>query len=135
MQHNPFTSIREASQVLKAQYNVQVSKATVRRALRFNRHKARKIVKKPLLTKRHRDARLQFALTHKDWTLDDWKRVVWSDETKINRFGSDGKQYCWVKDAGFSSCKGKPLVYLGGEIRGRCRALKGITRGLGVLYQ
>ena len=114
MQHNPFTSIREASQVLKAQYNVQVSKATVRRALRFNHHKARKIVKKPLLTKRHRDARLQFALAHKDWTLDDWKRVVWSDETKINRFGSDGKQHCWVKDAGFSSKLVRPTVKFGG---------------------
>ena len=22
-----------------------------------------------------------------------WRRVLWSDETKINRFGSDGQQY------------------------------------------
>ena len=21
-------------------------------------------------------------LAHKDWTVEDWKRVVWSDETK-----------------------------------------------------
>ena len=24
--------------------------------------------------------------------MEDWKRVVWSDETKINHFGSDGKE-------------------------------------------
>ena len=31
--------------------------------------------------------------------MEDWKRVVWSDETKINRLGSDGKRYVW-KQAG-----------------------------------
>src|SRR5580692_1396246 len=28
-------------------------------------------------------ARLQFALDHQNWTLEDWKRVIWSDETSI----------------------------------------------------
>ncbi len=28
-------------------------------------------------------ARLQFALEHKDWTLEDWKNVIWSDETSV----------------------------------------------------
>jgi hypothetical protein len=27
--------------------------------------------------------------------VDDWKRVIWSDETKINRFGSDGREWIW----------------------------------------
>jgi hypothetical protein len=27
--------------------------------------------------------------------VEDWKRVLWSDETKINRIGSDGKVYVW----------------------------------------
>lgn len=40
-------------------------------------------------------ARLSFARQHRNWTIDDWKRVIWSDETKFNRFQSDGKQYCW----------------------------------------
>ena len=31
--------------------------------------------------------------------MEDWKRVIWSDETKINRFGSDGRQWVW-KQAG-----------------------------------
>ena len=53
--------------------------------------------KKPLLTKRHRRERLDFAIQHKDWTLEDWKKVVWSDETKINRLGSDGKKWVWKK--------------------------------------
>ena len=51
--------------------------------------------KKPLLSARHRQRRLAFALKHREWTVEDWKRVVWSDETKINRFGSDGRQWVW----------------------------------------
>ena len=35
---------------------------------------------------------MDFAIRYKDWTLDDWKRVVWSDETKINCLGSDGRK-------------------------------------------
>jgi transposase len=53
--------------------------------------------KKPLLSKHHRKERLDFAIAHKDWTLEDWKRVVWSDETKINRLGSDGRKWAWKK--------------------------------------
>ena len=30
--------------------------------------------------------------------MDDWKRVIWSDETKINRFCSDGRSWCWIRD-------------------------------------
>jgi hypothetical protein len=27
--------------------------------------------------------------------LQDWQQVIWSDESKFNVFGSDGRQYCW----------------------------------------
>ena len=65
---------------------------TVRRSLRFAGMKAVVKKKKPFLTKKHRKARLDFALTHQHWTVEDWKKVVWSDETKINRLGSDGRK-------------------------------------------
>jgi hypothetical protein len=29
--------------------------------------------------------------------VEDWKRVIWSDETKINRLGSDGRKWVWKK--------------------------------------
>ena len=53
--------------------------------------------KRPLLSQRHRRERLDFAISHKDWIVDDWKRVVWSDETKINCLGSDGRKWAWKK--------------------------------------
>ena len=29
--------------------------------------------------------------------LEDWKQVIWSDETKINHIGSDEKRWAWKK--------------------------------------
>ena len=40
---------------------------------------------------------MDFAIAHKDWTLEDCKRVVWSDKTKINYLGSDGRKWVWKK--------------------------------------
>ena len=62
--------------------------------------------KKPLLSRAHRKARLDFALEHQHWTMDDWKRVVWSDETKINRLGSDGRLWVWKKQGSEQPVKG-----------------------------
>jgi hypothetical protein len=53
--------------------------------------------KQPLLKKAHRLECLKFARYHENWTVDDWKRILWSDETKINRIGSDGRAYTWKK--------------------------------------
>jgi Transposase len=57
------------------------------------------VVKKkcPLLSKRHRRERLDFVISHKDWTLEDLKKVVWSDETKNNCLGSDGRKWAWKR--------------------------------------
>ena len=52
-------------------------------------------VKKSKLPAAHKKARLDFALKHQHWTVEDWKRVIWSDKTKINRIGSNGKQWVW----------------------------------------
>jgi len=58
---------------------------------------ARRKVKKPLLARRHKKARYEWAMAHKDWTVDDWRRVIFSDETKINIWGSDGCQFSWKR--------------------------------------
>ncbi|GBM94806.1 hypothetical protein AVEN_134635-1 [Araneus ventricosus] len=45
----------------------------------------------PLLTKRHRQLRLQWAREHRDWTMDEWKRVSWSDESRFLIHYVDGR--------------------------------------------
>ena len=46
--------------------------------------------KKPFLTLKMKKKRLQWAKEHKNWTLDDWKSVIFSDESKFNLLNSDG---------------------------------------------
>jgi transposase len=68
---------------------------TVRNVLRNQGLKAFHKVDKPLLTRAHTKKRLEFAKRYQHWTVDDWKRVIWSDESKINRLASDGRSFFW----------------------------------------
>ncbi|KAG0921332.1 hypothetical protein G6F63_016193 [Rhizopus arrhizus] len=52
---------------------------------------------KPFLKAIHMKKRLAWANTHEDWTKDDWRRMVSSDETKVNVWGSDGVKYYWKR--------------------------------------
>lgn len=89
---------REVNQALEDPVHPQ----TVRNVLKAGNFAAYIKQDRPKLQPRHIKARLDFALKHQHWTVDDWKRVIWSDETKINRIASDGKEYVWQK-------KGKQL--------------------------
>jgi transposase len=40
-------------------------------------------IKKPFLNDEHKCQRLAFCEEHKDWTVDDWRRVIFSDECKV----------------------------------------------------
>jgi transposase len=87
----------QAQRMLLEEEGIKASVKTVRNALQEAGMRAMVKKKKPLLRTRHIRARLEFARKYQDWTVDDWKRVVWSDETKVNRFGSDGREWCWKK--------------------------------------
>jgi len=47
---------------------------------------------KKLTSKKNKKTRLQFVKDHLNWTIEDWKKVVFSDESKFNLFG-DGRQH------------------------------------------
>ena len=72
----------------------KISPDTVCRALKEAGMKAATKKKKPRLLSHHICQHLEFGLRHQHWTVEDWKRVIWSDETKINHLGSDGWE--WV---------------------------------------
>ena len=50
-----------------------------------------------MLTRSHKAKRLAWAKKYSKWTIGDWKRVVFSNETKINIWGSDGCKYYWTR--------------------------------------
>ncbi|KAG1364834.1 hypothetical protein G6F61_013630 [Rhizopus arrhizus] len=45
----------------------------------------------------HKKARLTWAKKHQYWAVHDWRRVIFSGETKINIWGPDGCKYYWKK--------------------------------------
>lgn len=100
---------------LKSDLNVAVAPKTVRRALQEAGLGAVEKVSKPLLSKANIKKRLMFAKRHKHWTLDDWRRVIWSDESKVNRLCSDGRQWCWIRESTqLQDRQVKPTVKHGG---------------------
>ncbi len=87
----------DVAKALRNITNQSLSTQTVRNSLKVAGMKAVVRKKRPFLSKKHRQQRMDFALAHQDWTVEDWKKVVWSDETKINRMGSDGRKWAWKK--------------------------------------
>jgi hypothetical protein len=60
-------------------FGVYTIRNTLRR-LGFARHVA---VRKPVITEKTRRARLTFASEYINWTVEDWKNILWSDETWV----------------------------------------------------
>ena len=55
----------------------------VRRALRKKGFRRCVACPKPFINMINRKKRLQFAKEHRHWTVDDWKRVIWTDESSF----------------------------------------------------
>lgn len=81
--------------IKKENPHVSISVRTIRRRLSEGKLHARRPAKKPFISKKNRRSRLDFATEHLNWTYDQWKQVLWSDESKFNMFGSDGMK--WVR--------------------------------------
>ena len=72
-----------------------ISFTTVLRILKPNNFRSCKTTKKPSLTEAMMEARYQFALRYEDWTVKDWKNVIWSDETSVILKSWRGKVRVW----------------------------------------
>ncbi|EYC34438.1 hypothetical protein Y032_0001g414 [Ancylostoma ceylanicum] len=70
-----------------------LSVRTIRRRLTEFGHNGRLARKKPFVSRKNRQARMRFAREHLHWTSEDWSKVLFSDESKFNRLGSDGPRY------------------------------------------
>lgn len=70
---------------------------------------------KPSISKENAKARLKFAKDHINWTTNDWKRVLWSDETPVNKICSDRGRYVRrPKNKRYDRKYIKPTVKFGG---------------------
>lgn len=87
----------EVKDSLQNDLGIDVSARTVCRVLREAGLVSFIKPKKPSLSPKNIKLRLEWAKAHVHWTIDDWKHVIWTDETKIERFGSSGKIYAWKR--------------------------------------
>lgn len=71
--------------------NVYISSPTVRRRLREVNLRNRRSATGPPLTPCHRALRLIFACHHVNWIVNDWKNILFSDESRVN-LSSTGRQ-------------------------------------------
>lgn len=53
--------------------------------------KAYKARKKPIINEKKRRARLMFEKDHKDWTVEDWSKVIFSDESNFQLCPTPGR--------------------------------------------
>ena len=88
----------EAAKVLRVDMEVGFCDNTLRNALRNIGLRACEKISKPCQSQRNVHEKLRFATISKDWIVEDWKRVVLSDETKINCFNVDGRSWYWIND-------------------------------------
>lgn len=75
---------RKTSDALKrdlGEKGIEISSSTVRRRLLEVGRKARRPVKKQLLTKVMKVKRYKWGLKYKNWTKEDWRKVLFSDES------------------------------------------------------
>lgn len=90
---NPFTTAPQIKSTITQKLGLNLSVSTIQRRLREKNLGGRVARRKPLVSKRNLLRRLQFAKSHVNKSLSWWKNMLWTDESKFNRLGSDGKQY------------------------------------------
>ena len=75
----------------------EVSTRTVQRHLKEQGLLCHVWKSKPYLMEVHKQKQWLWAMQHIGWTVEDWKWVIFSDESKFMLFKSDRCQYCYVK--------------------------------------
>ena len=83
---NPFTSASQIREELQELPIIPSIRTIRRRLLEKYGISSRKAAKKPLLSPKNVRDRIQFCKKYKAWTFDQWKNVLFSDESTFSQF-------------------------------------------------
>ncbi len=75
-----------------------ISERTTRRTLKQMGYSSRRPHRVPLLSAKNKKWRLQFTQAHQNWTIEEWKYITWSDESRFLLRHSDGRVRIWHKE-------------------------------------
>jgi hypothetical protein len=76
----------------------KVSTKTIRKNLHQMQIYSRVAAPKPLLTESQREKRLSWCIERQSWSVQQWKTVIWSDESRFTLFKNDGPSRVWRKN-------------------------------------
>ena len=79
MKQNSFLPLRDITNII----GLPISETTVHHRQSEAGLGSYVAAQKPGLSAEQMDARLHWALRYKDWTIEDWKKVIWSDESSL----------------------------------------------------
>lgn len=95
--NNPFSSAVQIAQRVSQESEIAVSASTIRRALYSEGLHGRVPRKKPFISARNKERRLEFARNHILSTQDFWNGTIFTDESKFEIFGGKRKRKIWRK--------------------------------------
>lgn len=88
-------SASSVKEELEKELGITIHANTVRNRLHEVGLYGRVARKKPMVNKTNRTKRIQYAKKMLEHPFRYWQNVLWSDESKFNLFGSDGKVMVW----------------------------------------
>lgn len=109
-----FPNRRQQQQRRRHQVRNICSRTVINRLRETGLH-ARHPNRVPLLTARHRRARLAYANDHRNWNLRQWTNVLFTDESRFNLYGNDRRSLVWRRRGErFRQNFVRPVVAYGG---------------------
>jgi transposase len=83
------------SEYVKREIKKNISPKTAKRYIKLEGFKAATARRVPFISKINKEKRLSFAQKYILEPIEFWKRIIWTDETKLNLYSSDGKTWVW----------------------------------------
>lgn len=112
--------IETVGQIKKEFTTAVLAYSTILRHLNKMGIKAYRKIHRPLLTERHKKARLLWAKERRGWTIAQWQKVLFTDETKIMRIHYAGTPTALCRKGDIHDPKRTiGTVKFGGELRAR----------------
>lgn len=87
-------SLEEITEKFNTSLTISTSTSTIRRTLHENGFFGRAGLRKPLVSEKNRQKRLKWCTERKDWN-EEWKLVIWSDESRYLIFQNDHQHHVW----------------------------------------
>ncbi len=80
---------------LQSLCGLQISSSTVRRELHGMGFHGRAVASKPYITKCNAKRWMPWCKARRHWTLEQGRRILWSDESLFSIWQSDGRVWVW----------------------------------------